>query len=133
MILRIIALLNIKITMEIEKIAQRLILLCRSYSYFEAHEEIFWPDAESFEPGESQDKGTKGVRNIEKKWEQFQQMFHPGSMEIGEPIFAGNFFSLSVTQQVTLREAGQPLTLQQLAVYEVRDGKIAKEWFYYPK
>ena len=119
--------------MEIEKIAQRLIFFCKNYRYFDAHEELYWLEAESFEPGEGPGEGTKGVRNIEKKWEQFQNMFHPGSVEIGEPIFAGNFFSLSVIQQVTLRETGQPLTLGQIAVLEVLDGKIAKEWFYYSK
>jgi len=80
--------------MTIQEIANQLANYCTQYKYVEAHDELYAPDAISYEPGEGPQSGTKGVRNIEKKWEQFQQMFEVGTMETNSPVFAGNFFSM---------------------------------------
>jgi hypothetical protein len=47
-----------------------------------------------------------------------------------EPIVAGEFFSVVLKQEVTFK--GKPrLTLEEIGVFHVRNGKVVKEQFFY--
>jgi hypothetical protein len=47
-----------------------------------------------------------------------------------DPIVAGEFFSVVLKQDVTFK--GKPrLTLEEIGVFQVKDGKITKEQFFY--
>jgi hypothetical protein len=47
-----------------------------------------------------------------------------------EPIVAGEFFSVVLKQDVTFK--GKPrLTLEEIGIFQVKDGKIVKEQFFY--
>jgi len=47
-----------------------------------------------------------------------------------EPLIAGNFFSVVLGRDLTLK--GKPrMNLQEIGVYEVRNGKIVSEQFFY--
>ena len=48
----------------------------------------------------------------------------------GEPIVAGEFFSVVLKQEVTFK--GKPrIALEEIGVFHVTDGKIVKEQFFY--
>jgi hypothetical protein len=52
------------------------------------------------------------------------------SYTCSEPIVAGEFFSAALKQEVTFK--GKPrLTLEEIGVFHVRDGKVVKEQFFY--
>lgn len=47
-----------------------------------------------------------------------------------EPIVAGEFFSVVLRQEVTFK--GRPrVSLEEIAVFQVKDGKVVKEQFFY--
>jgi hypothetical protein len=52
------------------------------------------------------------------------------SYTCSEPIVAGEFFSVVLKQEVTFK--GKPrVALEEIGVFQVKDGKIVKEQFFY--
>jgi ketosteroid isomerase-like protein len=46
------------------------------------------------------------------------------------PVVGGNHFSVAMGMDVTMKGAGR-VKMDEIAVYEVKDGKIVKEQFFY--
>jgi hypothetical protein len=115
-----------------QEVADRLSELFKENKWAEAQEELFQEDAESIEPPHAQGLQTaKGLDNIKKKGQQFNEMveeMHGGY--VGEPIVAGNFIAVAMGMDVTFKGVGRK-KMDEIAVYEVRDGKIVKEQFFY--
>jgi|SRR5689334_671143 len=115
-----------------QEIADRLVQLCREGKYEEAQTELFSDDAESIEPPHSPGlQSAKGLDAIKKKGENFQSMveqIHGGST--GDPIVAGRFISVASALDATFKGMGRQ-KMEEIAVYETRDGKIVKEQFFY--
>ena len=76
------------------------------------------------------DKETRGLDAIIKKgykWNEMVSATH--SLEVSEPIIAGNTFSLTMRMDVTTKDRGRQ-DLTELCVYQVKDGKIISEQFF---
>ncbi len=118
--------------MTTQEIANRLVELCRSGMYEEAQNELFSEDAESIEPAHAPGlKTVKGLSAIKKKGEEFQQMLeavHGG--QITDPIVVGKFITLGMIMDATFKGMGRQ-KMEEVAVYETRDGKIVKETFFF--
>ena len=48
----------------------------------------------------------------------------------GAPQVAGNYFSVAMGMDCTMKGAGR-IKMDEIAVYEVKDGKIVKEQFFF--
>jgi hypothetical protein len=48
----------------------------------------------------------------------------------GKPIVAGNHFSVAMGMDATMKGMGR-VKMDEIAVYEVKDGKIVKEQFFF--
>jgi hypothetical protein len=46
------------------------------------------------------------------------------------PVIGGNFFSFGMGLDVTMKDGGRT-SMDEIAVYEVKDGKIVKEQFFF--
>jgi hypothetical protein len=120
--------------MNTETIAKRLIELCRKGQFEEAQHELYAGDAVSSEPeGLPPGMGgtTKGLPAILEKGRQFfagVEAMHGNT--IGEPTVVGNWFSLPWILDATMKGRGR-VTLQEICVYQVRNGKIVREQFFY--
>lgn len=118
--------------MTTQEVANRLSELFKENKWQEAQEELFSEDAESIEPENNPGmKNVKGLDAIKKKGEDFNNMIeemHGGW--VGEPIIAGNFVAFAMGMDVTMKEAGR-MKMDEIAVYEVKDGKVVKEQFFY--
>lgn len=113
-------------------IANRLYELCKEGQYQQAQEELYADDALSIEPVHAQGiPSVTGKEAIIKKGEQFR-----GSIEelhgvgASQPIVAGNHFALTITVDATFKGMGK-MVMDEAAVYEVKDGKVVKEQFFY--
>ncbi|HEX4372494.1 MAG TPA: SnoaL-like domain-containing protein [Puia sp.] len=118
--------------MTTQEIATRLVHLCRNGKVEEAKEELFAPDIISTEPYEGLlPKETKGMDAIRKKAELFVSKVEDfyGST-ISEPIVAGNYFSLAWDTDLQMKGEARK-TNSELCVYNVKDGKIVSEQFFY--
>jgi hypothetical protein len=74
---------------------------------------------------------VKGLDAIKKKGEQFNEMVeevHDG--RTSEPVVGGRYFSVAMMIDATMKGAGRQ-KMDEIAVYEVKDGKIVKEQFFF--
>ncbi|RKE94928.1 nuclear transport factor 2 family protein [Ichthyenterobacterium magnum] len=72
--------------------------------------------------------GKQNVWNKNKQWLDNVEEFHAG--EISEPAVAGNHFTTKMTFDVTFKDRGRQ-QMEEVAVFEVKDGKISNEQFFY--
>ena len=117
--------------MTTQEIANRLIELCRKGDFPAVYQELYAPDCVSIEPKGAPMEVCQGLEEMAAKgkaWNESMQEFH-GS-DIGEPIVSGNHFSMSMMMDATFKEGGRT-KMEELCVYEVKDGKIVKEQFFY--
>ena len=119
-------------TMTTKEIAKKLKKYCEQGKFEEAQKELFAKDAISIEPMAAGgfDKETRGLDAIIKKgykWNEMVSATH--SLEVSEPIIAGNTFSLTMRMDVTTKERGRT-DMTELCVYQVKDGKIISEQFF---
>jgi ketosteroid isomerase-like protein len=119
-------------TMTTVDVANRLVELCSQGNFEAAQRELFADDAVSIEPYASQDfeKETKGLDAIlekGKKWGEMVQEMHGG--ECSEPLVADSSFAVTMSMDVTMKN-GQRMTMKELCIYHVKDGKIVSEQFF---
>ena len=123
---------TVEAVMTTQEIANRLSELFKENKWMEAQEELFSEDAESIEPAHSPGlQSVKGLDAIKKKGEDFNNMIeevHGGYA--GEPIVAGNHIALAMGIDATYKGMGRQ-KMDEIAVYEVKEGKIVKEQFFY--
>jgi ketosteroid isomerase-like protein len=123
---------TLEAVMDTKEIANRLSELFKANKWMEAQDELFSKDAKSIEPPHSQGmQSVEGLENFKKKAEMFNAMveeMHGGW--VGEPIVAGNHIAVAMGMDVTMKGQGR-MKMDEIAVYEVKDGKIIKEQFFY--
>jgi ketosteroid isomerase-like protein len=76
-------------------------------------------------------QSAKGREALKKKGENFNEAveeMHGGYC--GKPIVAGNHFSVAMGMDATMKGMGR-VKMDEIAVYEVKDGKIVKEQFFF--
>ena len=119
--------------MTTQEVANQLVKLCREGKFEECIQQLYSPNIISIEPDGGQwDSQVQGLDAIAKKGEQWNEMleeFH--SSEISDPIVAENFFSITMKSNVTLKGMNHPMDMDEVCVYNVQDGKIVKEQFFY--
>ena len=118
--------------MTTQEVADRLSQLFKEYKWNEAQDELFSDDAQSIEPPGSQGMETvQGIDAIKKKGEDFNnsvEEMHGGY--VSEPLVAGRYIAVAMGMDVTMKGAGR-MKMDEIALYEVKDGKIVKEQFFY--
>jgi hypothetical protein len=118
--------------MNTEQVAKRLVELCRQGKYEDAQNELYSKDAVSIEMEGSQGlgnaKGIEAIREKGKKFNEGVEAMHGGS--VGDPIVAGDWFAVVMTMDATMKGRGR-VNMQEICVYQVRDGKIVREQFFY--
>lgn len=118
--------------MTTQDVANRFNELAQTGQWDKIQGELFADNAVSIEPANSPGlKTVEGIGAIRKKGEEFNQSveeMHGGYST--EPVIAGNHFSLAMGMDVTMKGMGR-MKMDEIAVYEVKDGKIVKEQFFY--
>ena len=113
-------------------VANRFNELAQTGNWNGIQEELYGDNAVSVEPMNSPGlKTVEGIEAIKEKGKQFGDMveeMHGGYSN--EPIIAGNHFALAMGMDVTMKGQGR-MKMDEIAVYEVKDGKIVKEQFFY--
>ncbi len=116
--------------MTTQQVANRLIELCRKGQIQQAGEELYSDEILSLEPDHSFVKTAKGKLAVGKKGEQFASMVeerHGGSFS--DPVVGGRYFSVAMILDATIKGHGR-MVLEEICVYEVKDGKIVSEQFF---
>lgn len=120
--------------MTTQEVADRFSQLAKENNWNAIQDELFADNAVSIEPPNTGGQGlqnAEGKEAIKKKGENFGSMveeMHGGYCS--EPIVGGNYFSVAMGMEATMKGAGR-VKMEEIAVYEVKDGKIVKEQFFY--
>lgn len=117
--------------MSTEKVANRLVELCRAGQNMQAVDELYDESIVSIERDNASNPRVVGKQNVIKKSEQWYAMvdeFHSGV--ISDPLIAGNHFTVTMNMEVSFKEQGR-MQIQEVCVYEVANNKIVREDFFY--
>ncbi|MBA3827923.1 MAG: nuclear transport factor 2 family protein [Taibaiella sp.] len=118
--------------MTTQQIADRLADLCRQGKFEDAQKELYANDVVSLEPYASPDfdKETKGLDAIIEKGKKFNSMVeevHGGS--VSEPLIVNNTIAFVMNMDMTMK-GKERSSMNELCVYQVKDGKIVSEQFF---
>ena len=115
-----------------QQVAARFMELAREEKWFEIQDELFADDVKSIEPEHSPwfkyQEGKNPVRRKGEDWVNRIQQAH--YRHTTEPIVAANHFVVGRQADITVMGLGR-INVNELMVYEVRDGEIISEQFFY--
>ncbi|MHA4740530.1 nuclear transport factor 2 family protein [Dyadobacter sp. MSC1_007] len=121
-----------KKVMTTQETAARFNELAQQEKWFEIHNELFAENVRSIDPSNSPYFGNaEGKAAVRKKAEDFVgriEAFHRGYTT--EPVVTGNHFAVAREMDVTVRPHGR-VQIDEIMVYEVQDGQIVLEQFFY--
>jgi len=121
-----------EVVLTTRQVADRFNELTQTGQWNDILDELYAVNAISIEPISSGVfKNAEGLDAIKEKGKQFGEILeemHGGYSE--PPVVGGNHFALAMGMDVTMK--GQDRTqMHEIAVYEVKEGKIVKEQFFY--
>ena len=118
--------------MTTQEVASRFHELSQSGQWELIQTELFADNAVSIEPAHSPGlqtaEGMEAIREKGKKFGEMVEEMHGGYSN--EPQVAGTHFAVTMGMDVTMKGMGR-MKMDEVAVYEVKDGKIVKEQFFY--
>lgn len=112
--------------------ATRFNELAQAEKWFDIQDELFADDAVSIEPEQDAHySNATGKAAVRQKGEDIVQgitALHEAYTS--QPLVAGNHFAVSRKIDITTEKHGR-IVIDQIMLYEVRDGKIVSEQFFY--
>lgn len=118
--------------MTTQEIANRFDELAKQEKWFEIQEELFAETVKSIEPQNSPYMGNaEGKENVRRKGEEFIakiQAVHRTATT--KAVVAGNYFAVGREMDLSIQGHGRT-QINQIMLYEVKDGKIVSEQFFY--
>jgi len=117
--------------MNTQDVANKWAEMCRKGENLESIEQLYANNITSKEmPGfpETIVNGKANVINKNKIWLDNVEEFH--NSKISDPIVAGNHFTAKMGFDVTFKEKGR-MQMEEVGVFEVKNGKIVNEQFFY--
>ena len=119
-------------TQTIQEVAARFNELAQQEKWFEIHDEFFADDVKSIDPPNSPYMGyAEGKAAVRKKGEDFVkkiQDFHGAYTT--QPVIGGNHFAVGRGMDLTAEGFGR-IKIDEIMLYEVKDGQIVLEKFFY--
>ena len=118
-----------------QEAANRYCELAKQNKWTEILDELCGQDLMNKEPEHVIARGiqptTKGLDAIKAKGDANRKMIEEiHSQHCSAPLVAGNFFTVVLSRDITLK--GKPrMNLEEIAIFELKDGKIISEQFFY--
>jgi ketosteroid isomerase-like protein len=115
------------------EIAADFATLCKAGKFDEAGEKYWSPDIVSVEamgpPGA--DLASRGIDAVRAKGEWWYANHEVHSAEATGPYVNGDQFIVRFKMDVTFKETGARMQMDEDALYTVKDGRIVEERFFY--
>jgi ketosteroid isomerase-like protein len=118
--------------MTTKEVAARFNELAQQEKWFEIQDELFAENVRSVEPQDSPYfPYAEGKAAVYKKGKDFTNRIEAAHrLYTSEPLVSGNYFTVGREKDITVRGHGR-IQINQIMLYEVRDGKIVLEQFFY--
>ncbi len=120
------------------EVGKKLVGLCKQGKFHEAIESLYSKDIVSIEaaapPGSGKSPRVDGIDAVMKKGEWWTNNHEIHSTETTGPWPHGDRFIAGFKMDVTPKTgpmAGKRFVMEEAALYTVKDGKVAKEEFFY--
>jgi ketosteroid isomerase-like protein len=114
-------------------VAKRYMELVKEQKNEQCLSELFAKDAVSVEAGAppGQDRTSKGVEAIRAKGKWWMDNHTVHKAEADGPFPHDDRFAVRFTYDVTFKPENKRFTMNEVGLFTVKDGKIAKEEFFY--
>jgi hypothetical protein len=118
--------------MTTQEVATRFNELAQQEKWFEIQDEFFADNVKSIDPPGSPYFGyAEGKSAVRKKGEDFTSRIEAvHRLYVSEPLVSGNHFTVGREKDITVQRHGR-IQISQIMLYEVRDGQIVLEQFFY--
>ncbi len=118
------------------EVGKKLVEMCRAGEFGGAIEACYAEDIVSVEPMDMGGGGreTRGIAAIRKKTADWEAANEVHSCEVGGPFPHDDRFAVTFAIDVTAKAgpmAGQRFQMNEVGVYTVKDGRVAREEFFY--
>ena len=114
-------------------IAEELVSFCRTGRNMDAINTLYSPDIVSVESmgNEQMAREMKGIDAIRQKNKWWSDNNEVHSAEVAGPFVGEGQFAVYYKFNSTFKPTGQRQDMEEMALYSVKDGKIAREQFFY--
>jgi len=121
-----------KKTATTQEVAARFNELAQQEKWFEIQEELFSEDVRSIDPVNSPYfKYAEGKANVREKGENWvKRVREVHHLLTSQPVVAGNYFAVGRYVDISVDDFGR-IKMDEIMLYQVRDGKIVLEQFFY--
>ncbi len=121
--------------MTTQEVAARYYELASQRKFIEIQDTFYHEDVVSQESDKATSMGmpvfTNGLEAVKAKGVARRATIETmHAYSVGEPIVAGEYFSLVLKQEVTFKDKPR-MTLEEIGVFHVKGGEIVKEQFFY--
>jgi ketosteroid isomerase-like protein len=116
--------------METMEVAEQLVALCRDGRNIEAIETLYAEDVVSHEVREPMQR-VAGIEAVMEKAQWWQGAHEVHSALVDGPFPHGDQFAVRYSFDITHKESGNRMQMDEVALYTVRDGAIVEEKFFY--
>jgi hypothetical protein len=118
--------------MTTQEVAARFNELAQQEKWFEIQDEFFADNVRSVDPPDSPYFGyAEGKVSVRKKGEDFVNRIEAVHRAYTtEPLVTGNHFAVGREKDITVKGHGR-IQINQIMLYEVKDGRIISEQFFY--
>jgi len=120
--------------MTTQEIAKRYVALCQQGKNDACLEELYAKNAVSVEaaPPPGGDRTAKGLDAIKAKGKDWQESHVVHKAEVAGPFPNENRFAVRFLYDVTDKPSGKRMTMDEVGLFTIENGKITREEFFYP-
>ena len=114
------------------EVADRFDQLAQKEMWFDIQDELFADDVKSIDPPGSPYFGyASGKSDVRRKGEEFVKKIEAlHGANTSHPIVSGSHFAVGRAVDITVKDLGR-IKIDQIMLYEVKDGQIVLEQFFY--
>ena len=115
--------------MSLQNVAMQVVELCNQVKNFDVMHTLYAPDMVSVEPTGKQTVGKAEVIQKSERWAEGVTIH--GETVLG-PFFSGpDQFATKTAFDITRKETGKRVTLNEITIYTVKDDLITREQFFF--
>lgn len=119
--------------MSTKEVADKLVQMCKQGKFEEAVAALYSPNIVSVEAGAppGQSRETKGLEGVKAKGKWWTENHEVHSATVEGPLVAGSHFAVTFKLDTTFKPEKRRFTMEEVGIYQVADGKVVREEFFY--
>ena len=115
----------------VQAVAKDFTAMCTRGDFDKAGQTYWSPNIVSVEAYPGPQARVEGLAAVKKKGEEWSAIHDIHSFSTHGPYVNGDQFAVRFEMDVTNKQSGERMNMDEVAVYTVKDGKIVEERFYY--